>query len=273
MATFTFNDKTVYYTLDGSKHNDVILLLNGIMMSTKSWEPFVSALTKNHRLLRVDFLDQGQSAKMDTDYTQKLQVELTLALLDHLNVNKVYIAGISYGGSVALQFAASHQDRIKKMILFNAVSKTSPWLKAIGDGWNQVAKTRDGLAYYNVAIPLIYSPNFYTKKLDWMENRKKVLVPVFSDPTFLDAMIRLTKSAESHDVNNALAEIAVDTLVVASEHDYLTPPFEQHYIVNHMPKATLITINDAGHASMYEKPELFTSLLIGFACEHPAYKI
>ncbi|MFW5842066.1 MAG: alpha/beta fold hydrolase [Bacillota bacterium] len=273
MATFTFNKKTVFYTLDGNPKHDVILLLNGIMMSTKSWEPFVGALTKHHRLLRVDFFDQGQSAKMDTDYTQQIQVDLTRELLDHLNLDKVYVAGISYGGSVALQFAAQHQDRIKKMILFNAVSKTSPWLKAIGDGWNQVAQTRDGLAYYNVAIPLIYSPDFYTKKLDWMENRKKVLIPVFSDPTFLDAMIRLTKSAESHDVNDALASIDVETLVVASEHDYLTPPFEQQYIVDHLPKATLITINDAGHASMYEKPELFTSLLIGFACEHPHYKI
>ncbi len=273
MATFTFNDKSIYYTLDGDESKDVILLLNGIMMSTKSWEPFVKGLTKSHRLLRVDFLDQGQSDKMDDDYTQAVQVDVTLALLNHLSLERVYVAGISYGGSVALQFAAKHQDRIKKLILFNAVSKTSPWLKAIGDGWNQVAKTRDGLAYYNVAIPLIYSPNFYTKKLDWMENRKKVLVPIFSDPTFLDAMIRLTKSAESHDVNADLANIDVETLVVASEHDYLTPPFEQAYIVKHMPHATLITIDDAGHASMYEKPELFTSLLVGFAFEHPQYKI
>jgi pimeloyl-ACP methyl ester carboxylesterase len=273
MARFTFKNKSIYYTIEGNEHDDVILLLNGIMMSTKSWEPFVKGLTKQHRLLRVDFLDQGQSDKMDEEYTQALQVDVTLALLDHLALDTVYVAGISYGGSVALQFASRHQDRIKKMILFNAVSKTSPWLKAIGDGWNQVAKTRDGLAYYNVAIPLIYSPNFYTKKLDWMENRKKVLVPIFSDPSFLDAMIRLTKSAETHDVNDALETIEVETLVVASEHDYLTPPFEQQYIVDHMPNATLITINDAGHASMYEKPELFTSLLVGFAFKHPQYKI
>jgi len=266
MAYFTFNNKQVFYQIDGD-HEEVLLILNGIMMSSKSWEVFMPSLCQHFKVLRVDMLDQGQSAKMAEDYTQAIQVELIEALRKHLNIEKFYLAGISYGGSVALQYASKYQQHLKKMVLLNAVAYTSPWLKAIGDGWNEVAKHRDGLAYYHVAIPFIYSPSFYTKNIEWMENRKQQLVPLFSDATFLDAMIRLTKSAETHDVRKDLPNIETQTLIVASEHDYLTPVFEQVAIKNAMPNATLVEFKETGHASMYEKPELFVSTLLGYFLE------
>jgi len=264
MATFNYQDHTIYYQFDGNDEHPVLLILNGIMMSTKSWEVFIEPLSQYFHVLRVDMLDQGQSSKMDHDYTQDIQVKMLEALRQHLNIETLYLAGISYGGSVALQYAAKYQTAIKKMVLLNAVAKTSYWLKAIGDGWNEVAKHRDGLAYYHVSIPFIYSPSFYNNNNEWMENRKETLTEVFSNPDFLDAMVRLTKSAESHDVTKDLKHIKTRTLVVASEHDYLTPVFEQDYIVKQMPNATLVEFKGTGHASMYEKPELFVSTLLGF---------
>ncbi len=274
MPFFDYQDKLVYYQLDGNQAKPVLVLLNGIMMSTASWEVFVTPLVKHFYLLRVDMLDQGKSSKMDIPYTQSLQVEVIEALFNHLNLENMHLAGISYGGSIALQYAAKHPKRLKKMIVFNAVSKTSEWLKAIGDGWNAVAKTRCGNAYYHITIPFIYSPKFYTDNIAWMTQRKATLVPLFSDPVFLDAMIRLTESAETHNVDQALPNIDVPTLVVASEHDYLTPVFEQQYIVANMPNADIVEFKDCGHASMYEKPELFVQTLIGYCLtESHQYKI
>ena len=95
-----------------------------------------------------------------------------------------------------------------------------------------MGRTRDGEAYYNITIPYIYSPQFYTKRLQWMKNRKKILIPIFSNPDFLKAMERLTVSAETHDVVSCLPDIKVDTLIISSKEDYLTPVFEQEYIQN-----------------------------------------
>lgn len=158
-------------------------------------------------------------------------------------------------------------------MVFNATAHTSSWLKAIGDGWNAVAKHRDGEAYYHITIPYIYSPRFYQENLAWMEARKKLLVPLFSDGTFLDAITRLTISAETHDVRDSLSSIEVPTLVVASEHDFLTPPYEQKHLAENMPNAELITFDGCGHASMYEKPKLFTSTIIGFIQAEDNYTI
>lgn len=264
MPHFEYQDKQIFYSFDGDKNNPVLVILNGIMMSTLSWDPFIEDLAKEYYILRLDMLDQGQSSKMSSNYTQKIQVDMIKALLDYLDLTKVHMLGISYGGSIALQFAANYLEYLDKLLLFNIVAYTSPWLKAIGDGWNAVAESRNGEAFYHITIPFIYSPQFYTQRLDWMEARKKILVPIFSNAAFLDAMIRLTKSAETHDVREQLSAIHCETLVVTGTEDYLTPPFEQKYLVDRLPNATHITFEGCGHASMYEQPKLFVGTVIGF---------
>lgn len=265
MSVFRYKTYDIHYIVDGDLHsgNEIIVLLNGIMMSTLSWEIFKESFTEHTVLIRYDMLDQGKSSNVDFQYTQEIQVEILKELLDHLTINQVNVVGISYGASVALQFAAKYERYIKKLVVANVVAKTSPWLKAIGDGWCQVGRTRDGEAYYNITIPYIYSPQFYTKRTQWMENRKNILIPVFSNPTFLDAMERLTVSAETHDVIDALDKIKVDTLIISSKEDYLTPVFEQEFIDSLMPNSKIVLIEECGHASMYEVPELFASLVLG----------
>ena len=258
MSTYKYKIYDINYVVDGDLTcgKEVIIILNGIMI--------VKPFTKDNVLIRYDMFDQGETSKLDYDYTQEIQVELLKYLLDHLKVKKVNIVGISYGASIALQFAAKYENYINKMVVANVVSKTSKWLKAIGDGWNSVASTRDGLAYYNISIPYIYSPQFYTNNINWMEERKEFLIPLFSNPVFLDAMVRLTKSAETHDVEKDLKMIKVKTLIISSDEDFLTPVFEQKHLHSKLQNSNLVIIPECGHASMYEKPELFTSLVLGF---------
>lgn len=115
-----------------------------------------------------------------------------------------------------------------------------------------------------VTIPYIYSPQFYTRENAWMEARREKLLPVFDNADFQDAMVRLTKSAESHDVSDRLEEIEVPTIVAAADHDVLTPPHEQRELAERMPNARLTVFDDCGHASMYEKPSLFVATILGF---------
>ena len=263
MSSFNHLGKNIYYICEGE--GKPILILNGIMMSTKSWQAFVPSLTAQNRLIRFDFLDQGQSDKLEGEtYTQAIQVDLIKALLDHLGLAKVSIVGISYGGSVAIQFSIKYPDAVDRLMLFNAAAYTSPWLNDIGKGWIAAGKTRNGQAYYQTAIPVIYSPYYYESKIEWMRNREKVLIPIFSNPAFLDAMERLTKSAEHYDARKDLHKIKAKTLIVSAEEDYLTPMAEQTFLYEHISGSELIKIPVSGHASMYERPLLFTTLVLGF---------
>jgi pimeloyl-ACP methyl ester carboxylesterase len=263
MSFFEYRNHRVHYESDGEGYP--VLILNGIMMSTKSWAPFIPTLKEHFRVLRLDFFDQGDSATLPGEtYTQDIQVDLIKGFLDHLGLSKVNIVGISYGGEVALAFALQHSAMVNRLVVFNSCSYTNPWLKDIGRGWIKAGRTRDGEHYYQTTIPVIYSPHFYIGQLEWMRRREAVLVPLFSNPEFLDRMERLTRSAESYDLREKIANIQAPTLVVSAEEDYLTPIANQETLVQALPNGEWIKIPLAGHASMYEKPLLFTTIITGF---------
>ncbi|MDY0294769.1 MAG: alpha/beta hydrolase, partial [Acholeplasmataceae bacterium] len=107
MSTLNYKGRNIYYDVQGE--GKPILILNGIMMSTKSWEPFVSSMTEHNKLIRLDFIDQGQSDRLENSiYMQDVQIEIIMALLHELGLAKVNVVGISYGGEIAVQLAYLH---------------------------------------------------------------------------------------------------------------------------------------------------------------------
>jgi len=263
MAIFEFEGRKVYYERHGAGRP--FLLLNGIMMSTRSWLPFIETLCEHNQLLLVDMLDQGQSDKLaGQTYTQAIQVKMLVSLIKHLGFDKISLAGISYGGEIALQMATSNPRLVERLVLFNTAAYTSPQLLDVGRAWNKAAQTGDGQAYYYTTIPVIYSPAYYERKLEWMKKREQVLLPIFSNRDFTEAMIRLTLSAESHDVRDQLGQINAPTLVISSDQDFLTPIADQKYLATHIKGASHVVIQNTGHASMYEQPSVFLTLMLGF---------
>lgn len=264
MPTFKFKDYEVFYDVQGS--GKPIIILNGIMMSTKSWDTFVNTITHQNTLVRVDFLDQGQSTKLHGEtYTHDLQAELVHELIKYLSLKDVTVAGVSYGGEVAIRLALQYPNDVERLVLANTAAWTSNWLRDIGHAWNKVGETLNGDAYYDLAIPVIYSSNFYQEKESWMENRRKVLVPLFSNKDFQDRMKRLVDSSETHDLRSEIHKITCETLVISSKYDSLTPLHEQEFIVNELKNVHHVILPNCGHASMYEDPLLFISLVLGFA--------
>ena len=212
----------------------------------------------------MDFLDQGQSTRLMGDYDHSIQVEVTHALINHLNLESVSIIGISYGGEVALEYAIKYPKLVDRLVLFNTAAYTTPWLRDIGRSWIKAGNHLDGEAYYYTTIPIIYSPYFYEKNKTWFDNRKKILIPLFSNKPFIDQMERLTNSSESYNVLNELDKVEAHTLIVSSEEDYLTPLRDQELLFKKIKNSHWVKIPHAGHASMYERPLIFASLCLGF---------
>jgi pimeloyl-ACP methyl ester carboxylesterase len=263
MAEFEFQGKKVYYETY-EKEGEPILLLNGIMMSTRSWVPFVDNFSQNNQLILVDFFDQGQSALMSGPYDHGIQIGLVEALLDTLKLDRINICGISYGAEVGLGFAVRFPKRVRRLVLFNGAARTAPLLADIGHSWNEAAKLEGGLAYYLAAIPVIYSDTFYEREKAWMDKRRETLVPYFGNQGVKDRLVRLTNSSENFNVIDKLSALDMPVLVVSAEKDYLIPIREQKAIIRGIKHAHHVILTECGHASMYEKPLLFSSLTLGF---------
>lgn len=264
MAEFLFEGKKVYYECHGESGQPLVVL-NGLMMSTTSWKPFVADFSRNNRLVLVDFLDQGRSSRMTESYGHDVQIRLVDALLDELGWEKANIMGLSYGGNIAIQYALAHPQRVRRLILANSASRTSPWLQKIGDGWNEVAASGSGLAYYLTTIPTIYSTRFFEENAAWMEGREATLTEYFSNPEVLSRLSRLTDSSRPFDVSHRLGEITCPTLIISGAEDGLVPQTEQELLRKGIRGSSHVTINASGHATMYEFPAAFAALVTGFA--------
>lgn len=261
MSSFLFQGKKVYYELHGQ--GAPLLILNGIFMSSASWGAFTPSLARQNQLILIDMLDQGRSDRMDRQYRQELHVETVIALLDHLGVEQASMMGISYGGEVAMQIALQHPGRVSKLILANTTAYTNPWLEDMGKAWEYAIASYDGHQFFKTCIPVVYSPQFYTRNIEWAKEREELFQAAFTEDTY-DAFIRLIRSAEGLDIRGRLAQIAASTLVLSSEFDYVTPVQDQELIVRSIPGAAHVLIKGCGHASMYEKPVEFVSIVLGF---------
>lgn len=261
MPKVLIQGKNIYYETYGE--GEPLVILNGIMMSTESWKPFIDVLSSKNKLVLLDFIDQGQSDKVEYEYSQDLHVEILRELFNILEFDKVNLVGISYGGEVAQRFALKYEDKLISLVLANTTSYTNHILKDIGDSWIYAAKTYDGLAFFKATMPYIYSAEFYEENINWLKEREKSF-SISLKPEWYEGFIRLVRSAEDLNITEEIHGIKVPTLIIGAEYDATTPLRYQEEIQKRIPDSKLIVIKGSGHATMYEKPYEFTTAILGF---------
>lgn len=254
-------NKKMYYREHGE--GETVVFLNGLMMSTANWAPFIKAFSSQHKMLLVDFLDQGRSDKADDEYTQDLHVEVLKELLEKLNYHKVHLFGVSYGGEVAQLFALKYGEMVKSLILSNTTSYTDKYMQEIERSWDYAASTKDASIFFSVVMPRIYSSKFYEENYDWLKKNQESFEKLF-DEEWYERFRRAAKSAHNLNIINRIHEIKVPTLIISGELDTITPLKYQERIYNEISNSKWVVVKDAGHALMYEKPYEFISLVMGF---------
>lgn len=255
------DNKKMYYEIHGE--GEAIVFLNGIMMSTTSWTPFLNLLSSKYRVVLVDLLDQGRSDKADGFYTQDMHIEMLNKLLIKLNIDKFNLLGISYGGEVAMLYALKYQERLNSLILSNTTAYTNKIMKHIGDAWETAASLYNTTNFMKVTLPYIYSQKFYEENFEWINDRIKLFETAFTKEWY-DGFRRAVKSADDLNILERLDEIKVPTLIISSELDVITPISYQKEIKNRIKNSRWVEIKEAGHASMYEKPNEFVLIILGF---------
>lgn len=262
MAILKTKNGKVYYEIHGESEK-TLMILNGIMMSSSSWKPFLSYLVKHVKVVLVDFFDQGKSDYLDTVYDQNIQSDLVHDVINGLELEAVTLLGISYGGEVAMNFVTRYPGILEKLILANTTAYTGKQLKAIGESWVHAASTYDGKTFFKATIPPIYSTGFYESRADWLDAREKMFDQLF-DERWYEGFIRLVRSAETHDERENLKHFKVPTLIIGASEDVITPLSCQRELVEGILDSKFLVIENCGHASMYEKPVEFFSSVIGF---------
>ena len=119
MPEFTRGDFTIYYEEAGDIESPAVVLLHGFTSDNRMWLPVAGGLSQDYRVIAPDMRGHGAtSAPEDLDsYTIEAYAEDLKLLLDHLEVDVCALAGCSFGGMVALQFATTWPERLAGLVL------------------------------------------------------------------------------------------------------------------------------------------------------------
>ncbi len=122
----------------------VVLLLHGFSMNSESFTPLMQYAWEKHRVIALDFPEQGYSGKQGRAYTPD-GYSLTLKLfLDKLEIREVDLVGHDYGANAAMAFAANYPGMVKRMVLlapllehFSSAPKGWWWrFPVLGEIWS-----------------------------------------------------------------------------------------------------------------------------------------
>ncbi len=254
-------DPGIYYEIHG--HGDPLVLLNGIMMNTLSWEEHIRQLKNRYQLITYDMRDQGQSDRLDEGYDIGIHALDLKKLLLHLGIEKTDMLGVSYGGQVALIFALRYPEMLNRLVLANTTSYVDQYLLSLGQMWKQAAALYDGEAFFDLALTPIYSRTFYNEHFDWLANRRKVFGELLTKSWF-DGLIRLASANTTYDIRKEIAAISHQTLLIAAEDDIITPYAQMLDMSKQIANCQIVCIPDTGHAAFLEKIDTFCSLIKGF---------
>jgi 3-oxoadipate enol-lactonase len=103
------------YEVTGS--GPAVVFLHGAFMDRRSWDAQVPAFASRYRVVRYDIRPFGESTGPEKAYVVGDDLRL---LLDHLKIDRAHLVGHSFGGSVALDFALVHPERVASLTLVGA---------------------------------------------------------------------------------------------------------------------------------------------------------
>ena len=257
------NGIEIYYELHGPEGAGVLVLSNGVLMSTASWAFQTPVLAQHQRLLLYDCRGMWQSEHPPGPYTMELHTDDLAALLDSLGIERAHIGGTSYGAELSMVFALKYPERTRSLVVTSAVSQLDPLLQGLADTWLGAARAHDAERLFQAVYPLTFSEGWIAANgelLDQARERYKSLD--------FDALAELLLCFSELDITADLHRIAAPTLVVAGELDLLKPRHYSEIIAGEIPDAEFAIIPQAGHAAMWERPGVFNSLVLGFLAKH-----
>lgn len=113
------NGLKMYYEVHGS--GEPVVLLHGAFMTiTNNWNGWIEELAKTRKVIAIEVQGHGRTADIARDMTSDFLSDDVAALLDHLKIPRADLVGYSMGGTVAMQCAIRHPDKVRKVVVISS---------------------------------------------------------------------------------------------------------------------------------------------------------
>ncbi len=255
----------------------VFVLLHGFGASLYSWQAVMEPVGQLGRVIAFDRPGFGLTERPlewqgENPYSLDAQVRLVIELLDHFEISQAILVGNSAGGTVSMQFALAHPERVAALILVDP---------AVYSGGGTPAWTR----------PLLATPQM--RRLGPLVSRQiqergpELLKLAWHDPSLITpemieryqkplqvenwdkALWEFTLASRPSGLSERLAEFTLPVLVITGDDDRVVPTEQSIRLAGELPQAQLVVIENAGHVPHEERPQQFIQAVQTFVQSLP----
>ena len=243
-----------------------IVLIPGLQGRWEWMRPAVAALARHHHVITFSLCDERTSpfpcepAKAFENYISQVETALERAKID-----RAVIAGVSYGGLIATEFAARHADRVSALVLANALHAS----------WQPDSRQQQFLD-----SPLRSVPMFLAGAAGRARAELLAALPGFGDrmrftvaqgarcvmaPTSPAKMARRIAWSRAHRFT-AAGRVSTPTLIVTGEPqlDRVVPVDVSRRYLNDFADAEHVVLERTGHNGLVTRPDAFAGIVERF---------
>ena len=253
METCKVNSILMAYERTGT--GPPLLLVHGYPLDHSIWEPVIPLLQDTFELILPDLRGFGQSEVASAGYSIEDMADDLAGLLNHLQIERVYIAGHSMGGYIALAFARLFPQRVQGLALVASHPYADP-----PDRKDARYITARAVLEQGVEIVATSMPEKLTNDGELQQRLAQLIrqQPPESVAGALKAM------AERSDLTAFLSGVEFPFVVVHGMRDELFPvDFGQS--AHDLISSVLVTgLPDVGHMPMMEAPLVTAEALKSF---------
>jgi 3-oxoadipate enol-lactonase len=254
-------ESTLHHTVRGD--GPPVLLLHGLGSCAADWTWQTPALERIYRVVAVDLPGHGASPLPRGRLTIEGMADRVASLLAGLDAGPAHVVGLSLGACVGLRLVLQAPGRVRSLTLVN------PFACVRLRGPADVARLATRLTLLAAAPMPRLAAHVAGRLFPWPEQRGLREAAVASlAATSRRGYAAARRALARFDVRGQLTAVRRPTLVVAGDRDLVVPLGLKLTLGAAIPGARLAVVPGSGHATPYDRPEVFNRLLLEFLAAH-----
>ena len=258
----------LYYEVLGTGHS--LVLLHAGIANLRMWDEQVTAFSKHYQVICYDARTYGKSTSEAVEFSNCQDL---LGLLNHLNIDKAHVLGISRGGSIAMDFTLEFPEKVSSLIMVASnpsgfdYTEDSEIEKTYFERDEGLSETKNAEAMANLDVEMwVDGPGQKPGRADKSVREKVRAMTLERYQTYFAAFPEPepTPLPLKPPAVERLASIAVPTLVITGSLDFSYTHAAAKVMAGDIPNSKHVSIPDVAHMVNMEKPKEFNKVVLEF---------
>jgi pimeloyl-ACP methyl ester carboxylesterase len=241
-----------------------LVFVHGAADDGRVWQPQLQALADEFTVVAWDEPGAGRSSDIPAEFALADYANCLATLIDALDLGSAHVAGLSWGGTLALELYRHRPELVATLILADTYAG---WKGSLPEEEVQarVAGVRRTLAgpaeKFDPTPPGLFAGDPPPEVVALL---REIFAAVRRES--LGTLLSVMPEADQRDL---LPRIDVPTLLIWGELDARSPLTVAHQFDQAIPDTKLVVIPGAGHLSNLEQPQQFNEAVREFCRAYP----